>query len=125
MWYVVHDQNGTDYAESNENGTSTIFETKNIKSSLCDYSDAYILIADVITATGDDANTDSAFKKCAPLTKCITHINDEHIDSAENTDITMPFYNLIEYSDNYSDTSGNLWQFKRHIKRACNKYWKS
>ena len=45
MWYVVHDQNDTDYAEGNENGTSTKFETKNIKSSLCDYSDAYIFIA--------------------------------------------------------------------------------
>ena len=75
--------------------------------------------------SSDDANTDSAFKNCAPITKCITHINDEHIDSAENTDITMPLQNLIEYSDNYSDTSRNLWQFKRHIKRACNKYWKS
>ena len=108
MWYAVHDQNGTDYAEGKENGTSTIFETKNIKSSLCDYSDAYILTVGVITATGDDANTDSAFKNGAPLTKCITHINDEHIDSAENADITMPLYNLIEYSDSFSDTSGNL-----------------
>ena len=42
-----------------------------------------------------------------------THINDEHVDNPVNLDIIMPMYNLIEYSDNYSDTSGNLWQFKR------------
>ena len=45
--------------------------------------------------------------------KCITHINDEHVDGAYNLDIIMPMYNLIEYSDNYSDTSGSLWQFTR------------
>ena len=66
-----------------------------------------------ITATGSDANTDVTFKNCAPFTKCITHINDEHIDTAKNIDITMPMYNLIEYSNNYSDTSRSLWQFKR------------
>ena len=62
---------------------------------------------------GGDTNTDVVFKNCAPFTKCITHINDEHIDTAENIDITMPMYNLIEYSDNYSGTSGDLGQFKR------------
>ena len=45
-----------------------------------------------------------------------THINDEHVDSADNLDIVMPMYNLIEYSDNYSDTSGSLWQFKEMNK---------
>ena len=54
-----------------------------------------------------------AFKNCAPFTKCITHINNEHFDGADNLDITMPMHNLIEYSDNYSDTSGSLSQFKR------------
>ena len=44
--------------------------------------------------------------------KCITHVIDEHVDNAHNLDIIMPMYNLIEYSVNYSDTSGSLWQFK-------------
>ena len=54
-----------------------------------------------------------AFKNCAPFMKCITHINNEHVDNADNLDIIMPMYNLIEYSDSYSDTSGSSWQFKR------------
>ena len=45
--------------------------------------------------------------------RCVIHINDEHIDSAENLDTIMPIYNLTDYSDNYLDTSGSLWQFKR------------
>ena len=88
-------------------------ETQVIKSNLCDYSDAYILVTGDITATGGDANTKVAFKNCAPFTKCVTHINDEDVGSAENLDVAMAMYNLIEYSDNYSDTSGSLWQFKR------------
>ena len=59
------------------------------------------------------ANTDLAFKNCAPFTRCVTHINDEHVETAENLYIIMPMYNLIEYSDNYADFSGSLYQFKR------------
>ena len=66
-----------------------------------------------INVAGDDANTKVAFKNCAPFTKCITEINETFIDDVEHINSTMPMYNLIEYSDNYSDTSGSLWQFKR------------
>ena len=72
-----------------------------------------ILVIGNITVTGGDANTRVAFKNYAPLTKCMTHINDEHVGDADNLDIIMPMYNSIEYSDNYSGTSGSLWQFKR------------
>ena len=58
------------------------------------------------------ADTNVAFKICAPLTRCATHINDEHVENAENLDIIKPMYNLIEYSDNYADSSGSLYQFK-------------
>ena len=57
------------------------------------------------------------------FTKCITHINDEHVDDAKSLDIKMPMYNLIEYNNIYSDTSGNWWQFKRDelpVKNAGN-----
>ena len=54
------------------------------------------------------ANTNVAFKNCTPFTRCVTHI-----ETAENLDIIMPMYNLIEYSDNYADSSGSLYQFKR------------
>ena len=119
-WYVINDQNNTDYGGGDENGTTIKFETKVIKSNLCDYSDAYILVTGDITATGGDANTKVAFKNCAPFTKCVTHINDEHVDNADNLDIVMPMYNLIEYSDNYSDTSGSLWHFKRDEQNMNN-----
>ena len=52
-------------------------------------------------------------KNCAPFTKCNLEINDEHVDTAENLYITMPMYNLIEYSDNYQDSSAALYQYKR------------
>ena len=59
------------------------------------------------------ANSNVAFKNCAPFTRCARNVNDEHVETAENLDIIMPMYNLIEYSDNYADSSGSLCQFKR------------
>ena len=89
------------------------FLTNSSESSLCDYSDAYILLTGDINVTGGDANTNVAFKNCAPFIKCITEIKENFIDGAEHINITMPMYKLIEYSHNSSDTSGSLWQFKR------------
>ena len=113
-WHVINDQNNTVYGERNEDNRTLKFETRVIKSNLCDSSDAYILVTGDITATGGNADTRFALKDCAPFTKCITHINDEHFDNADNLDIVMPMYYLTEYSDNYLDTSGSLWQFKSH-----------
>ena len=59
------------------------------------------------------ANTNVVFKNCAPFARCVTHINDEHVETAENVDIIMSICSLIEYSDNYVDSSGSLHQFKR------------
>ena len=103
-WYVINYQNNTDYGEGNKDSRIVKFETKVIKSNLCDYSDGYILLTGNTAATGGDANTRVAFKNCAPFTKCITQINDEHIDNTDNFDIIMLMYNLIENSNNYSDT---------------------
>ena len=66
-----------------------------------------------ITATPNNAATQVVFKNCAPFEKCRTEINETFIDEATHINITMPMYNSIEYSDNYSDTSSSLWQFKR------------
>ena len=85
-----------------------------------DYSDAYILVTGNIAATGGDANTKFAFKNCAPFTKRIAHINDEHVDNAHNLDVIMPTNNLIEYNNHYSDTSGILQQFKREEQNMNN-----
>ena len=89
------------------------FLTSSLESNLCDYFDAYILVTGDITVAGADDNTKIEFQNCAPFRKCRTEINEIFVDDAEYINIAMPMYNLIEYSDNYSDTSGRLWQFKR------------
>ena len=92
-----------------------------LRSNLCDYADAYILVKGTITITGagnhdaarqgDERDKGVIFKNCAPFTKCISRINNTDIDNAKDIDIVMPMYNLIEFSDNYSKTSGSLWQY--------------
>ena len=119
-WYVIPAQNNTDYGEGKKDSTTVKFETKVIKLNLEDYSDAYILVAGDLTAIGGDGHTRIAFRNCAASTKYLNHINNEHVDNADNLDIIMPIYNLIEYSDNYSDTSGSLWQIKRDERRVKN-----
>ena len=71
------------------------------------------MVDGTIRATNPVNATRLALKNCAPFTKCNLEINDEHVDTAENLDITMPMYNLIEYSDNYQDSSATLYQYKR------------
>ena len=73
-----------------------------------------------IAATGGDENTNVAFKNVAPFTRCVIHINDEHVETAESLDIIMPMYNLLEYSDNYADSSASLDQFKRDDQNMNN-----
>ena len=71
------------------------------------------MVDGTVRAAAGNANTRLALKNCAPFTKCNLEINDEHVDTAENLDIVMPMYNLIEYSDNYQDSSATLYQYKR------------
>ena len=120
MVYVINDQNNTDYGDGYKNSTTIKFETKVIKSNLCDYWEACILVTGDITTPGGDANTKAAFKNCTPFTKCVTHISDEHGDNADSLNIEMPMYNLIEYSGNYSDASGSQWHFKRGKQNIIN-----
>ena len=80
---------------------------------MCDYAEAYILVDGAIRAANAVNVTRLALKNCAPFTKCNLEINDEHVDTAESLDIVMPMYNLIEYSDNYQDSSATLYQYKR------------
>ena len=108
-WYIIDSESNGNYSHENE----IKFLASSLESSLCDYSDAHILVTGNIIATGGNANTKVAFKNRAPFEKCRTEINETFVDDADFINITMPMYNLIEYSDNYSDTSGSLWQFKR------------
>ena len=108
-WYVIGSESKNNYSDENE----IKFLTSWLESNLCDYSDAYISVTGNITVTEGNANTKVAFKNCAPFKDCRTEINDTFVDFAHFINIAMPMYNLIEYSDIYSDTSGSLCQFKR------------
>ena len=118
-WVEINDESRGVY-----NVNSQIkFKTTMLKSSLCDYSDAYILVKGTIaingrgaTAAAREANERDkgvAFKNCAPFINCISEINNTQMDIAKDTDIVMPMYNLIEDSDNYAKTSGTQWQYFR------------
>ena len=95
---------------------------------LCDYTDAYIFVSGTLTITGaandddakraDERNKGVIFKNCAPVINCISNTNNTQIDNAEYIDAVVPMYNLIEFSDNYSKTSGSLWQYYRHEPNA-------
>ena len=95
----------------NEN-RSIRFKTPMLRSNLCDYSDAYILVKDTIAVAGnnlrDRQNRPLILKNNAPFISCITRINGELIEDADDLDIVMPMYNLLEYSKNYRKTIGSL-----------------
>ena len=108
-WHVINSESKSNHSHKNPIN----FLTNSVESSLWDYSDAYILVTGDITATPNNAVTQVVFKNCAPFEKCRTEINEAFIDEVDFINITMPMYNLIEYSDNYFDISRSLWQFKR------------
>ena len=95
----------------------TRFKTSMLRSDLCDYSDAYIVVKGRISVKSNNnanrINNKLNLKNNAPLISWISKINNTFIDNAEDLDIVMPMYNLLEYSDNYSVTSGSLWNYYR------------
>ena len=101
--------------------------TAMLKSTLCDYS-AYTLVKGTITvnntaatdAGANDTNKKVIFKNYAQFTDRKSEINNVEIDNGKDIDIVMPMYNLIEYSDNYSKTSGSLWQYCKDIPTVSN-----
>ena len=103
-WNIVNDQPNANYDVGNE----IIFNTEVLKSNLCDYNDAYILVRGDITVVATPA-TQVTFKNCAPFTKFITKRDGTTIDDVEDLDLIMSMYNLIEYNSNYSETTGSLW----------------
>ena len=104
------------------------FKTAMLRSSLCDYSDVYILVKGTITvnsiaaagAAANNINKKVIFKNCSLFTNCISKINKTEIDNGAYIDIVMPMYNLIEYNDNYSKTSGSLRQYCKEIPAVNN-----
>ena len=93
------------------------FKTSILRSNLCDFSGAYIVVKGTITVEGDDdakkRKKKLTFKNDASFRSCISKINNTFVDNAEDLDIVIPLYNLLEYSDNYSVTSGNLQNYHR------------
>ena len=117
-WVEINDESRGAY-----NVNSQIkFKTTMLKSSLCDYSDAYISANNTAVAADAVNNDDKKviFKNCAPFTNCISKINNTQVHNAKDIDIVMPMYNLIEYSDNYAKTSGSLRQYCKDIPARNN-----
>ena len=117
-WVEIDDKSRVSFANSDIK-----FKTTMLRSNLCDYADSYILVKGTVTVTGvgndddarqrDERNKGVTFKNCTPFTKCISRINNTGIDNAQDIYIVMPMYNLIEYRNNYSKSSGSLWQYYR------------
>ena len=115
-WVEAHDQSGS----AEEPSKQIIFKTSMLRSDLCDFSDAYIVVKGTITLTKinkrkiiDIRSRFLAFKNNAPFTYCISKINNVLIDNAEDLDVVMPMYNLLEYSKNYRKATGSLWKYCR------------
>ena len=124
-WVEINDKSRGTYTSNDIK-----FNTTTLRSNLCDYVDAYVHVKGTTTITGNagppagrteaqllaarqavERDKGVTFKNCAPFTKFISRINNTDIGTAQNNDIITPIYNLIEYSDNYSKTSGRLWQY--------------
>ena len=112
-WVEINDESREIYAVNKQ----IKFKTSMLRSSLCDYSDAYILVKGNISvnntaganADANSTNKKVIFKYCAPFTDCISKINNTQVDNAKDIDTVMPMYDLIEYSNNYSKISESLW----------------
>ena len=109
-WIEVHDQSGNPNKQIR-------FKTSMLRSDLCDYNDAYIVVKGDITVEGaqnrDKHNRNLVLKNNAPFISCISKINGALIDNAEDLDVLMSEYVLLEYSKNHSKTSGSLWNYYR------------
>ena len=121
-WVEINDDMRVAYSPNKQ----IRFKTAMLRSSLCDYSDAYILVRGNITvnntaaAPADNRNKKLILKNCAPFTNCITKIDNTQIHNAEHIDTVVPMYNLIEYSDNFSKRPGSLWQYCKEIPAVNN-----
>ena len=112
-WIEIYDQSEKNYSPNKE----IKIKTSMLRSDLCDFSGAYIVVKETITAEGDNnankRNENLAFKNNAPFINCISKINGVKIDNAEDLDVVMSIYNLLEYNKNYRKTTGSLRNYYR------------
>ena len=119
-WIEISDQSRGVYNTNSD----TRFKTSVLRPSLCHSSDAYIHVKGTIKIAGtgnntaakqaDERNKGVVCKNCAPIINCKSEINNKEIDNAKDIDLVMPMYSLIEYSENYSNTFGILWQHHKN-----------
>ena len=115
-WIKVYDQSRGSYSVNKE----TRIKTSMLRSDLYDYSDAYIVVKRAITVVRPDnakRNKATAFKNNAPFINCISKINGIKIGNAEDLDVVMPMYDLLEYGQNYRKITGSLWNYYRDEPR--------
>ena len=113
-WIEVHDQSGKTYSTNKQ----IRFKTSMLRSDLCDYNDAYIVVKGTVTVSADERdrakmNRQVILKNNAPFISCISKINGVLVENAEDLGIIMPMYNLLKYSKNYSKSSCSLWNYYR------------
>ena len=115
-WIKVYDQSRGSYSVNKE----IRLKTSMLRSDLYDYSDAYIVVKRAITVVRPDnakRNKATAFKNNAKFINCISKINGIKIGNAEDLDVVMPMYDLLEYGQNYRKITGSLWNYYRDEPR--------
>ena len=125
-WHVINDETNGNYGSSDIDNTFRGFTpipikfiTKSIESYFCDYSDAYVLVTGKVKINADAA-ANKTFKNCAPFINCRVEINDTQVEYANNLNVIMPMYSLLEYPDNSSESTSTLWNFVRDETDGCN-----
>ena len=113
-WIEINDQSGETYNTNKQ----IRFKTSMLRSDLCDFSDAYIVVKGIVTVSADERdrsemNRQVILKNNAPFSSCISKINGVLVENEEDLDVVMPMYILLEYSKNYSKTSVSLWNYYR------------
>ena len=112
-WYIVNDHNNGKYGQGDDVQFSVKFNTEIVKPFLCNYSDGYILVTGHIKVQAGNYDTRVAIKNCHPFTRAFFRLKDEQVDTVDKLDLTMNLYNMLEYSDNYANTTTSLYQYKR------------
>ena len=111
-WIEVHDQSG----ETCNTKKQIRFKTSMLRSDLCEFNNAYIVVKGIVTVNADERDRDEMnrqviLKNNAPFISCISKINGVLVENVEDLAIVMPMYNFLEYSKNYSNTSASLWNY--------------
>ena len=106
-WYIVNDNNIGKYGQGDDVYSVVKFNREIVNPFWCDYSDPYILVTGDIKVATANSDTRVAIKNCHPFTKAFLKLNDSQLDTADNLDLTMNLNNMLEYSDNYADTTAS------------------